>query len=160
VAFASGQDRAIAGAPAQVARQNIAHRKLAPTAPIARPWSDITKPGVQNPHCDAPLDAIVLLQRGELVAQPVNRQQGLAVKHRQELDAGIDRAPVQPFLAASGVPTSTVQARNRPRRSLPSCRSCRPFAQVIEHGIAGRDTIQFHQLTITDKTHGHAQLPR
>jgi hypothetical protein len=114
------QDRPVAGAAAQVARQVVgqllSRRHAAARCRARRPAaSDITKPGVQKPHCEPWQSTIACCTGCSAPAggtQVVDGEQRLAVQHGQELDAGVDirarRAVAAPF------PTSTVQAPQSP----------------------------------------------
>ena len=154
-ALAGVEDRPVAGAAAQVARQLVGQllarrpRCRRRGGARSRPTSDITKPGVQKPHCEPWQSTIAcctgcsapgrLARHGSCRSSTVNRalpssvgrnwMQALTVRRlrpptrwpaRRRAD-GLGRRPARP--------RSRCRRRNRPRRSLPWCRcSARPRA--------------------------------
>ncbi len=84
----------------------------------------MTKPGVQKPHCE-PWQSTIACCTGCSAAvgglQVLDGEQLAAVERRHELDAGIDRAVVEPVAVGLGR-RPRCRRRSRPRCSLPWCR--------------------------------------
>ena len=106
--------------------------------------SDITKPGVQKPHCE-PWQSTIACCTGcsapSGCAQVFDGEQRLAVERRQELDAGVDRA-LQAATAA-GVARRQFADHDRAGAAVAfgaaflGAGAARVLAQPVEHG-AGR----------------------
>ena len=119
-------DRLVAGAAAEIPRKRILDARNAwDSASFSlSASSNITKPGVQKPHCE-PWQSTIACWTGCRPPQRAGCSTAklAAVERRQEADAGIDRL-ISAAGRQSSRPTTTVERRNRPRHSLPWCGHC------------------------------------
>jgi hypothetical protein len=110
--LARREDRAVAGAAAQIAGDDVAHRH---PHGARRAEASAVERHDEAGRAEAALRAVALdhlaLDRVS-AAEALDGPQRLAVEHRQEEDAGIDRAPLD--LVSASSPSRTVQAPQSP----------------------------------------------
>ena len=150
-------DRRVAGAAAEIAGERVVDRRLVrqrrrPSRVSAN--IDMTKPGVQKPHCEPWQSTIACCTGCRLPSgclQVLDREQLAAVERGHELDAGIDRPVVEP-VALGPAERRRCRRRSRPRCSLPWCRSAARSSRSQSSTVMGRvDPVELAQLVAEEE---------